>query len=563
MRILTKALAAAVVFTFTSGTCFALTPLTPLASYSITSSKLTSSGTVTDIETVPAQTDANGKLTFSLTTLPTNADVNFLAFTIKDANGVVVRQGVVPAPPNGDINQIGINDLATAQAATFLKAAQLAGSDDPILASYLLVLLRSPNILASDVDKLGNLGKAAILNGFEVYLAGKVSAGKVTALKNCLIYNPDATKKTLRDIAKGFYAALESANASTESTETQKAGALMADVFMDASACAGVELDLITNAHNAAGDAAQATGLLGGGVAPISANLQSSIDQSMSTFNRKIGMVKMVTKYAGALTTLQASGTQVDTFIAAAQAMALANNAVENQYGDYFKDPSAYLAAHPGTDQTTVQNAINTIFQNAWSAFQNAIAASDADILALKTLVQSAFPGIQLPPDFGLSFVNGTTTNWPVQQVVMVKWMVNLILNGGSIGYTRDSIAIPTNMQMWVGTCSNTMYWDKMSCQGHGGTWTSQRSVFTTPSAAFNAYLGIQQDVSIADMTRNTIWDNGNQPTQTERTQAAEAFLANLASITGNITATKTGGVSASDAEKKAIITLMLQPQND
>lgn len=562
MRTVLRTIVTTTLLAATAGTCFALTPLNPNASYSITSSKLRSNGTVTDIETVPAKTDANGKLTFSLSTVPTNADANFLAFTIKDGNGNVVRQGIVPAPPSNDVNQIGINDLATAQAAAFLTAAQIAQSDDPILSSYLLVLLRSPNVLASDIPKLGNLGNAAILNGFETYLAGKVAPAKVSALKSCLIYNPDSTKKTLRDITKGFYTAVESGDAATESSETQKAGALMADVFMDAAACAGVPLDLITNAHDAAGDAAQATGLMDPtGQAPLSSDLISAIDQSMSTFNRKIGMVKMVTKYTNALNTLQASGAQVNTFISAAQAMAQASQAVDVQYADFFKSPTAYCTAH-GTDQATVQNAVNTIYQNAWSTFQSSIASSDADITALKSLVQTVLPTVVLPPDFGLNFVNGSPINWPVQQVVMVKWMLGLIQGGGNLTYTRDTIPIPTNMQMWVGSCSDTMYWDQMGCQSHGATWTPQRSTFNTPSAAFNAYLGIQQDVQIADMTRSSIWDNGNQPTQPEKMQAAEAFLTNLGNIAGNIVATK-GGVSATDAEKNAIITLMLQPQND
>jgi hypothetical protein len=118
-------------------------------------------------------------------------------------------------------------------------------------------------------------------------------------------------------------------------------------------------------------------------------------------------------------------------------------------------------------------------------------------------------------------------------------------------------------MQMWIGSCSNPQYWNMQTCQQGGATWNAQRSTFATPSAAFNAYLGIQQDVQIADMTRNGIWDNNNQPTQDQRMQAKADFITHLAHIQGNIVATKTGGASASTAEKQAIITLMLQPQND
>jgi hypothetical protein len=564
MKKISKAVVATALLAATAGSCFALDVQT---NYTITSNKLNSNGTLSAIETVPAQTDSTGKLTFSLTTLPTRSEVNFLAFTIKDGNGVVVRQGLVPAPPTNDVNKLGINDLATAQTTAFLKAAELAGTDDPILAAYLLVLLRSPNILPSDVVKIANLGKAAIVaghGGFEDYLLSSGSTpAQLSALKQCLIYNPDETKATLRDITKGFFTAVESGNATTETAETQKAGGRMADVFMAAAACANIDLDYITNAHEAAGAAADGTGLMSGPQG-ISANLMSSLDQSMSAFNHKIGGVKMVAQYSGALTALQGSGTQVDIFITAAQAMAAANNSVDAQYGDYFKDPAAYLAAHPGSDAQSVQNAINSIYQTAWTTFQSAIAASDADILALKTAIIAAFPGIQLPQDFGINNDGSQTPpNWPVQQVVMVKWMVKLIQDGGSITYNRDTLPIPADLQMWMGSCSNQQYWNQQICQQHGGTWTVGRRTFDTPSVAFNAYLGIQQDVQIADMTRNAIWNNNNQPTQDQRMQAKADFVAHLATIQGNIVATKAGGASASAAEKKAIITLMLQPQND
>ena len=559
-------LAAAMLVAALLGNAYALTANT---NYTITSSKFNSDGTLTTIETVPATTDANGKLTFSLNTLPTSADANFIAFTIKDANGTVVRQGIVPAPPAGDSNQIGINDLATTQAATFIKAAQLAGTDDPILAAYLLVILRSPNLSDADVLKLGALGKAAISGngGFEGYMLANVSQAKLDALKKCLIYNPDSTKKTLRDFARGFFTAVESGDASTEKSETQKAGGLMADIFMDAAACANIELGYITNAHEAAGNGADSSGLLNGPDA-ISPNAMSSIDQSMSAFHRKIGMVKMVTEYTNALNTLKATGAQVDTFIAAATAMSTATAAIDTQYGDYFRDPATYLAAHNGATALSVRNAIDALYQNAWSAFQTDIAVSDADITALKTSVIAAFPGMSLPPDFGKNYNgNQTPTNWPVPQVVMVNWLVNLIQSGGSISYTRDTTPIPAMMQQWMGVCSNAQYWDQQSCTSNGGTWTSQRQTFTTPSAAFNAYLGIQQDVQIADMTRNSIWSNPNgtprQPSQAERMQAQADFITLLGTIKGKIAATKNGGTSVSDAEKSAIIKLMLQPNAD
>jgi hypothetical protein len=301
------------------------------------------------------------------------------------------------------------------------------------------------------------------------------------------------------------------------------------------------------------------------GPGAISANVMTSIDQSMSAFHKKIGMVKMVTEYTNALSALNASGAQVDKFINAAKAMSTATAAIDAQYGDYFRDPAAYLAANNISDKTIVQTAINNLYTAAWTAFQTATASSDSEIDAMKAGIVLTFPGIQLPPDFGKNY-NGSPqpTNWPVQQVVMVNWMVNIIRNGGSITYTRDTTPIPAMMENWMGVCSNTQYWDKMNCQSNGGIWTAQRHTFASGSVAFNAYLGLQEDVNLADMTRNSIWSNGNQPTQDERMQSQADFIALLETIKGKFVATKdAAGSVASDMEKKAVIKLMLQPNSD
>ncbi|AJE02795.1 hypothetical protein [Geobacter pickeringii] len=535
-------------------------------SYSVTVSKLNGNGTLSDLQTVSATADTSGKLSFTLSTLPTNADVNFLVFTIKDANGVIVRKGLVPAPPAGNANKIGINDLATVQADAFLKGAELAGSDDPVLAAYLLVLLRSPQVTPSDIVALGNLGKAAILggSGFEGYVATNgATPAKLAALKKCLVYNPDGTKKTLKHFAEGFFNAVESTTAGAAQDEMQKAGGLMADVFMDAAACADIELGVITNAHEAAGDAAQASGYMGG----ISSTVMKSLDSSMSAFHRKVGMVKMVAEYTDALKVLGATGTQVDQFVAAATALAQASAAIDTQYKDFYSDPDAYLSSHPGSNLTTIKQAIDTLYQNAWTTFQSAIAASGADIAALKAAITTTLSGIVLPTDFGtFRDTTGTQKNWPVQQVVMVKWLVGLIANGGIVTYTRTTPPIPTMMQNWLGTCSNTQYWDMMHCQQNGGTWTSQRRDYShmTPSAAFNSYLGLQEDVSIAEMTKFSIWDNNAQPTSTQRQTAELSFIAALMTIQGNFVATKNAaGMAVTDAEKEAMVKLMLQPHAD
>ncbi len=132
--------------------------LTPNAPYTITIQKMNSNGTVSEYSTTSAVADADGKLSFTLSSMPTNADCNFIVFLITDASGQVVRRGFVPAPPAGSTNALGVNTLSTAQTNTVLAAAAAAGTDNPIAVAFVLVLLRSPDATESDATTLAALG---------------------------------------------------------------------------------------------------------------------------------------------------------------------------------------------------------------------------------------------------------------------------------------------------------------------------------------------------------------------------------------------------------------------
>ena len=73
--------------------------LTAGATYTITIQKVNSNGTVSDYSNTTATADSNGKLIFTLSSMPTNADCYFLVFIVKDSTGTAQRKGFVPAPP--------------------------------------------------------------------------------------------------------------------------------------------------------------------------------------------------------------------------------------------------------------------------------------------------------------------------------------------------------------------------------------------------------------------------------------------------------------------------------
>jgi hypothetical protein len=547
-------------------------PLTAGATYTITIQKMNSNGTVSDYSTTTATADANGKLSFTLSSMPTNTDCNFIVFILKDATGAVVRKGFVPAPPAGSTNELGINNLSTAQTNAILSAAGKIGTDDPIAFAYLITLLRSDGATAEDALLFADLGQYAIVGagGFEDTLLNPpppttgVTASQLANFKSYLIYNPTAGKKTLAYLMAQFKNAIDNATTAEEAKQIlQKAGGFMADVFMDAASSAGIDYTLILAAHDAAGEVAmdhQADI-----ISQLTPNVASSMDQSMSAFFQRIAAIKVKGEYTKALNTLNASGAQVDSFNAAVNGMMTAMVQIDSDYADFYNDPQGYCTAQ-GKDFDTVQGEVSNAYQTAFTDFQNAIAASNDDITAMKTNVTAAF-GItlgQLPPGFG-TYVDftGTPKNWPIPQVVMVNWMaLNVIATGGSLTYTRDTLAIPTHMEEWMGTCGNPAAFNKTDCQAIPAVWTPGRHDYSvmTPSTSFNAYLGLMEDIQIIENARYALYDGGNQPTRDEEKANKLTFQQRMGDAADRIGGTTDGTTAITDEQKDAIIKLLMQP---
>lgn len=473
-------------------------PADPLAAntqYAVLVKKMNSDGSTTLVDSANATTDADGKLTFNFTTMPTRPDTNFIVFEVKDTNSTV-RQGIAPAPPENDPNLLGINNLSTVQTKALLAAAAEAGSDDPIMMAYALTLLRSPNATADDTTIIGKLGKGAIIGGFEAFLTdpakGNVSTEGLAKLKECLVYNETEGAKTLRDFTESFYNANAASSDAAADQEMQKAGGFMAEMFMDAAKCANIDLGLINAAHNAAGDAAEAiedppgTPIMTG----LSSAVQIAIEQAMSTFHKRIAIVKVSGEYSKALAALNASGAERDRFLAAVNDVATAMGAVESQYAGFYVDPQAYADAnYPGAGDANARIAaaqadIDAAYQTVWNNFMTAMASTDDDITAMKAKVVAGFgfsPG-QLPSDFG-KFMNSESQsiNWPIPQTVMVSWLGDLMGGGGTFSYlnNRDDTPIP-NWVTWMGSCTKAADL-ATACASFGMTWGGNNCVTPIP----------------------------------------------------------------------------------
>lgn len=534
-------------------------PLLPNTAYTISIGKLSSAGALVDLETVAGTTDGSGVLSFTLTSIPTKDDANFIILTIRNGSGTVVRRGMSPAPPPDDNNATGLNYLSTTQAEGMLLAASTIGTDDPIVAAYLLIILRSPNVSSADLINIAGMGQDALTNptlGFESFLLSNgVSSTQLDNMKKCLIYNPDNTAKTLRNFTRSYFAAVAAADNAAASSEMQKAGGFMAEVFLDAGTCAGIDAGKILAAHNAAGDGAQAGGHMG----LLSSGLMGSINTAMSSFDRRITIVRISTEYTNALNALNASGAQVTQYLGSVAGLMNASALIDAQFSEYFMDRAGYLAAHPGVTDNDVQTDMNAAYSAGWTQFQTDIAADNASIATMKGALLTANPSLVLPPDFGTYMdQSGTQKNWPIPQVVLMNWLAT-----STFGYSaRDNTAIPSMMTAWMGTCDNTMFWDQGSCTGNGGAWTPGRRDYVgfTGSSLFDSYLGLQEDLNIIQMKRNEIWMSGTQPTGAERAANESLYVSRVQSCGARITGSK-AGTAITAAEKDAILKLLLPPQ--
>lgn len=548
--------------------------LTPNSNYTITVQKMNSDGTVTDFSTATGTTDADGKLSFTLSSMPTNADCNFIVFLITDDSGQVVRKGFVPAPPAGSTNSLGVNTLSTAQTNTVLAAAAAAGTDNPIAVAFILVLLRSPDATESDATTLAALGREAILgdSGFQGFLLNQgVTEAQLATFKARLIYNPTSGKKTIADMMASFKTAVDQAaagNTDVATKEMQKAGGFMADVFLDAGEAAEIDLTMIQAAHDAAGVVAQST-TNQARMLSINASVRKSIEQAMSSFFQRLASIKIKSEYTKALTTLGATGTQVDRFLTAVNTMMTCNATIEETYGEYFMNPDSYISAN-STTQQAVQEAIGQAFNTCFQTFATGMAGTDDDINTMKTNIVTAFKTEDanfseqyLPSDFGTyRDFSGTTKNWPIPQVVMVNWIASIITAGGGLTYTRDTLALPSTMATWMGTCSDPQYWMQQACEGNGGTWTPGRRTHNTPSSSFNAYLGLMEDIQIIEFTRYSIYQSG-QPTREQEKEARLLFQQRMEASADRIGGTTNGTTAISTDQKKAVIKLLMQPSMD
>lgn len=577
--------------------------LTANTAYTLELSKVNSDGTTTLVSSTSVTSDASGKIAFTFSDVPTQATNNFLIVTVKDANGNVQIKSFAPAPPAGSNNSLGVNTTTTAQANLMEQLGALIGTDDPIVVSFGLMFTRNPNLTTTDIANFAIIGQQAIINGMEPYmLANGATAAQMATFKSKLVYNSAAGSKDLSD----FSALTKSAVDTPASTKADmaKASGLISSIFVDAAHAAGIDLDLVLAAFDSAGINLQS----GAGLTAmnaLSASFRNQMNQSVQNFFTQVASVKVKQVYSATLTTLGATAGQQTQFNTAVTQLTTDMGAADALFASYYDGTSGYdmtetlatafgaghltqtgvlatlITAGTLTTASTVQAAMDAVYQKAFTNFQGATAgagvqSTNADITTMQSNVATALAitTAQLltsVPNLGKYYdFSGTQVNWPIPQTASVNFVAAAITAGGGMTYTRTTLAIPSNVT-WMGTCTGGAggpYYDQTSCTTAGGAWTPGRTNFGAGGlnmpASFAALMGMQEDIQIAEFTRYAIYDPtgayGGNPSQSVQQTTKQTFISNLSQVAANIGGTTDGTTAFTTAQKNALVQAQQQP---
>ncbi len=274
--------------------------LDPGAPYTVEVYPITSSGSVgSRSSSDQAVADDAGKLTFQFTNLPNFPTYNFLLIRIKDGTGTIVRQAIAPAPPEGEETLVGISPASVSQTGAMLKAMADARSDDPVMVLFGFTLIRTGALNDADVDTMGTLARAAVLDGFNAYLEAKIGATKMQAFRNAVQNKLGGYTAKIKDL-------IDSADAGVKQNFRGEAGAMLSRFLVEAAAQAGFDPALIPPAMKAMSDQAETH------IAGLSEEMTACMDVVMASTYLKVMAEVVKQKYSSGLDVLGASTAQIE-----------------------------------------------------------------------------------------------------------------------------------------------------------------------------------------------------------------------------------------------------------
>jgi hypothetical protein len=494
-------------------------------------------------------------VSFSVSGIPDNGTCNFLVVTITDSAGAVARRSIVPCPDSGGALPAGVSGVTASQTDALLSAFSSAGSDDPVLATFGFAIVRSSGMSSTDLATMASLANQGINNsgGFIDYLTSNgVSTAQLLTYRQSIVSrlaDPDS------GYSKLYKDAVDSTDSTTAAEKRGEAAALLLKVLVQAATTAGFPQDRVLEAFNAMGSIVIPLMQQAVTDGNLSAAGSQMVDSNIGGGITKLRAEKLIEKYANALTTLGGSAGDLTQYTNAATTL---TNAMISSFQTF---EQVFTGSETDAEIQAAQTAMDTAMQSAFSAFMTSTAATNARITTMISNIDTALgssTGLTIS-DFQFYDSGGTAVNWPVTMVIPTEWVSSIVTAGGSLSYTRDTTAIPAAMT-WRGSCSNSSYFDRTTCEANSGTWTAARNSFSGTPASYAALLGLQEDVMILEFTR---WsDQSSAGTDMSAHQTLEkSFADKMTALAGNLGGTTDGSTATSSTQKSALVTLMQSPQ--
>ncbi|MBI5043872.1 MAG: hypothetical protein HZC10_08645 [Nitrospirae bacterium] len=541
--------------------------LTAGTTYTIEIDAIGSNGAIVDLSglTTSAEADSNGKISFSIAGIPDRTSYNFLVVTVKNPDGTTARRSLIPTPTAGATVNLGISNVTEGQAEALISAMQTAGSDNPIMVAFGMVILRTGSLSSTDLARVATASRAAV-NGFENELTNLgVSSSQMTTFKSSIV-------SRLNEFTSLYKDAVDATTDAAAAQNRGKAAGLLMQIFVHSATDAGFNEDYVELALMAAGDAVDDDSSW----SSLPAAFRSAVDAEMGSAMQKIRAEKALKKYTAALTTLGASSTQISRYTSAANTLFTAMENAFKAFEALFQDESNMPSAG---DISSAQSAINTAMESAFSSFITNAASSSSEIDAMATAMKSGFCGGNSTCEstidnmkgssasnsmFSFRTQGGTAVYWPIPMVVAVTWTANVVAAGGSLTYTRDTLAVPALLN-WLDSddnggngVNNTRHdWDSTN---NNGVASDEKNM----PASLAALFGLREDIQIVEFTKFSDFQNiGGQPTMVQMKTIMNNFKTRLEGRASAISGTTDGSTAITAAQKKALVTTSLSPDFD
>lgn len=536
--------------------------------YTIEIDAIGSNGAIVDLSglTTSAEADSNGKIAFSIAGTPDRTSYNFLVVTVKNPDGTTARRSIAPTPTAGATVNLGISNVTEGQAEALISAMQTAGSDNPIMVAFGMVILRTGSLSSADLARVATASRAAV-NGFENELTTNlgVSSAQMTTFKSGIV-------SRLNEFTSLYKDAVDATTDAAAAQNRGKAAGLLMQIFVHSATDAGFNEDYVELALMAAGDAVDDDSSW----SSLPAAFRSAVDAEMGSAMQKLRAEKALKKYTEALTLLGASSTQISRYTTAANTLFTAMENAFKAFEALFQDESSMPSAG---DISSAQSTINTAMESAFSSFITNAASSSSEIDTMATAMKSGFcsgdAGCETAIDnmkgssasnsmFSFRTQGGTAVYWPIPMVAAVTWTANAVAAGGSLTYTRDTLAVPALLN-WLDSddnggngVNNTRHdWDATN---NNGVASDEKSM----PASLAALFGLREDIQIVEFTKFSDFQNiGGQPTMVQMKTIMNSLKTRLEARASDISGTTDGSTAITAAQKKALVTTSLSPDFD